>query len=66
MTVVKVAALAVLLMLPVISHAEGGGERAIEWYKSMQDGRMTVQTRDVIIDKQTVAEQSEQPSDTKR
>jgi hypothetical protein len=57
MSVIKVAALAVLILCPVISYAEGEGEHAIKWNKSMQDGRMVVQSEVRRIDEPTVAEQ---------
>lgn len=64
MSVVKVAALAVLLMLPVLSHAEGGGDRVIEQYKNKQDALIAEQAKDLKVDKQIIAEQSEQRNDS--
>ena len=51
-------------MLPIISQAEGGGDRVIERYETMRDARIAKQAKSLNEDKQPVAEQNMQSEES--
>lgn len=58
MPAIRVFTLAILFMLPIASHAEGGGDRVIERYEKMRDARIAERAKSLGEDKQPVAEQN--------
>ncbi|MFP0195025.1 co-regulatory protein PtrA N-terminal domain-containing protein [Pseudomonas sp. PHC1] len=58
MSFVKVSSLAILLMLPVVSQAEGGGDRVIERYEKMRDAQLAERAK-ISEQEQSVAEKSD-------
>lgn len=58
MSAVRVSSLAILLMLPVFSQAEGGGDRVKERYEKMLEAQVAGRETPSKGDK-SVAEQSE-------
>ncbi|MFJ2550198.1 co-regulatory protein PtrA N-terminal domain-containing protein [Pseudomonas sp. NPDC087612] len=64
MSIVRVSSLAILLMLPVVSQAEGGGDRVMERYEKMLEAQ--VAGRDIASkEEKSVAEQSELKAERK-
>lgn len=60
MSIVRISSLAILLMLPIISQAEGGGDRVIERYEKMRDARIAERAKSLNKDEQPIAEQNAQ------
>ncbi|MCY7261873.1 co-regulatory protein PtrA N-terminal domain-containing protein [Pseudomonas protegens] len=59
MSFVKVSSLAILFMLPVVSQAEGGGDRVIGRYEKMRDAQLAERAK-ISEQEQSVAEKGDQ------
>ncbi|MBT2372344.1 co-regulatory protein PtrA N-terminal domain-containing protein [Pseudomonas fluorescens] len=64
MSVARIYSIAILLMLPIISNAEGGGDRVIERHEKMRDAQLAERAKSMGEDKESVAEQNTQGEET--
>lgn len=56
MSIIKGSSLALLLMLPIVSQAEGGGDRVIERYEKKRDAQIVKQASNISEKTKSVSE----------